>query len=97
MVIEINRNTIERQRKERINANVIKIPGFNSGELGFVKIFSPTIRKAIDKAKLSVVPVLRGCGSGECGCGHTHSIPFKIDGNKSSSFTGIGEKSYYQK
>ena len=21
-----------------------------------------------------------GCGSGECGCGHTHSIPFKIDG-----------------
>jgi len=40
----------------------------------------PAIRKAIDRAKLSVIPVLRGCGSGECGCGHTHSIPFKIDG-----------------
>jgi small subunit ribosomal protein S5 len=40
----------------------------------------PAIRKAIDKAKLSVIPVLRGCGSGECGCGHTHSIPFKIEG-----------------
>lgn len=40
----------------------------------------PAIRKAIDKAKLSVVPVLRGCGSAECGCGHTHSIPFKIEG-----------------
>jgi len=40
----------------------------------------PAIRKAIDKAKLSVVPVLRGCGSKECGCGHTHSIPFKVSG-----------------
>ncbi len=40
----------------------------------------PAIRKAIDKAKLSVVPVLRGCGSSECGCGGTHSIPFKMNG-----------------
>jgi small subunit ribosomal protein S5 len=40
----------------------------------------PAIRKAIDKAKLSVIPILRGCGSKECGCGGTHSIPFKING-----------------
>jgi len=40
----------------------------------------PAIRKAIDKAKLAVIPVLRGCGSKECGCGHTHSIPFRVDG-----------------
>ena len=40
----------------------------------------PAIRKAIDKAKLSVVPVIRGCGSGECGCGGIHSIPFKVKG-----------------
>ena len=40
----------------------------------------PAIRKAIDRAKLSVIPVLRGCGSKECGCGHTHSLPFKVDG-----------------
>ena len=40
----------------------------------------PAIRKAIDKAKLSVIPVLRGCGSKECGCGGNHSIPFKIEG-----------------
>ncbi|MFX1418986.1 MAG: 30S ribosomal protein S5 [Promethearchaeota archaeon] len=40
----------------------------------------PAIRKAIDKAKLSVIPVLRGCGSGECGCGGTHSVPFKVEG-----------------
>ncbi|MFX0025270.1 MAG: 30S ribosomal protein S5 [Candidatus Hermodarchaeota archaeon] len=40
----------------------------------------PAIRKAISKAKLSVIPILRGCGSKECGCGGTHSIPFKING-----------------
>ncbi len=40
----------------------------------------PAIRKAIDRAKLSVVPVLRGCGSKECGCGGSHSIPFKVNG-----------------
>jgi len=40
----------------------------------------PAIRKAIDRAKLSVIPILRGCGSKECGCGHTHSVPFKVDG-----------------
>jgi small subunit ribosomal protein S5 len=40
----------------------------------------PAIRKAIDKAKLSIVPVIRGCGSKECGCGGTHSIPFKVTG-----------------
>jgi small subunit ribosomal protein S5 len=49
----------------------------------------PAIRKAIDKAKLSVVPVLRGCGSGECGCGHTHSIPFKINGKCGSVKIGL--------
>jgi small subunit ribosomal protein S5 len=40
----------------------------------------PAIRKAIDKAKIAVVPVFRGCGSKECGCGGTHSIPFKVQG-----------------
>ncbi len=54
------------------------------GFLGFASSKSrevgPAIRKAIEKAKLSVVPVLRGCGSMECGCGGTHSIPFKVSG-----------------
>ncbi|MBD3196207.1 MAG: 30S ribosomal protein S5 [Candidatus Lokiarchaeota archaeon] len=44
----------------------------------------PAIRKAIDKAKLNVVPILRGCGSKECGCGGTHSIPFRVDGKTGS-------------
>ncbi len=40
----------------------------------------PAIRKAIDKAKLSIIPVIRGCGSAECGCGGIHSIPFRLKG-----------------
>ncbi len=44
------------------------------------KEVGPAIRKAIDRAKLAVVPVLRGCGSIECGCGGNHSIPFKTEG-----------------
>lgn len=57
------------------------------GAEGFIGVSSaksrevgPAIRKAIGKAKLSVIPILRGCGSKECGCGGTHSIPFKVNG-----------------
>ena len=38
----------------------------------------PTIRRAIDRAKLEIVEVYRGCGSWECGCGRSHSLPFQI-------------------
>jgi len=38
----------------------------------------PTIRRAIDRAKLEIVEVYRGCGSWECGCGKSHSLPFQI-------------------
>lgn len=57
------------------------------GAEGFIGVSSaksrevgPAIRKAIGKAKLSVIPIIRGCGSKECGCGGTHSIPFKVNG-----------------
>lgn len=40
----------------------------------------PAIRKAITRAKLSIIPVFQGCGSWECFCGGTHSIPFKVSG-----------------
>jgi len=56
----------------------------SDGYLGFgnarSKEVGPAIRKAIDRAKLAVVPILRGCGSPECGCGGIHSIPFKVKG-----------------
>jgi small subunit ribosomal protein S5 len=44
----------------------------------------PTIRRAIDRAKLTVVEILRGCGSWECGCGRSHTVPFQVHGRSGS-------------
>lgn len=48
------------------------------------KEVGPTIRRAIDRAKLNVVEVLRGCGSWECGCGRPHTVPFQARGRSGS-------------
>lgn len=42
------------------------------------------IEKAIRNAKLSIVPVKRGCGSWECACGEPHSVLVKSDGKYGS-------------
>ena len=44
----------------------------------------PTIRRAIDRAKLEIIEVYRGCGSWECGCGRSHTVPFLIKGRAGS-------------
>jgi small subunit ribosomal protein S5 len=44
----------------------------------------PTIRRAIDRAKLNLIEVFRGCGSWECGCGQSHTVPFAIVGRSGS-------------
>ena len=44
----------------------------------------PTIRRAIDRAKLEIVEVYRGCGSWECGCGRPHTMPFQVQGRAGS-------------
>ena len=44
----------------------------------------PTIRRAIDRAKLEIVEVQRGCGSWECGCGRAHTLPFVAHGRAGS-------------
>lgn len=44
----------------------------------------PTIRRAIDRAKLEIVEVQRGCGSWECGCGRPHTLPFVARGRSGS-------------
>lgn len=42
------------------------------------------VEKAVEKAKLNLIKIRRGCGSWECGCGGDHSIPFKVYGRSSS-------------
>ena len=42
------------------------------------------IEKAMEKAKLNIMPVKKGCGSWECACGEGHSIPLEIEGKRGS-------------
>ena len=48
------------------------------------KEVGPTIRRAIDRAKLEIVEIYRGCGSWECGCGRSHTFPFVVRGRAGS-------------
>ncbi|MHA1647546.1 MAG: 30S ribosomal protein S5 [Promethearchaeota archaeon] len=58
--------------------------GFVGLEISKNKEVGPGIRKAISRAKLSIIPVKRGCGSWECNCGGNHSIPFETTGKMGS-------------
>ncbi len=42
------------------------------------------IEKAIVNAKINVVEIKRGCGSWECGCGRSHTLPFGVMGKSGS-------------
>jgi len=76
----IQKMTASGQRSRFKAVVIVGADGFLGVGASKSKEVGPAIRKAIDKAKLSVVPIMRGCGSGECGCGGTHSIPFKTEG-----------------
>jgi len=43
-----------------------------------------SIEKALNSAKLNIVPVRRGCGSWECACGEPHSILVRSEGKYGS-------------
>jgi len=42
------------------------------------------VAKAIQRAKLNIISVKRGCGSWECGCDKSHSVQFKTKGKAGS-------------
>ncbi|KXB05905.1 hypothetical protein AKJ51_04550 [candidate division MSBL1 archaeon SCGC-AAA382A20] len=46
--------------------------------------FRTAIEKAIEDAKLNIIPIRRGCGSWECECGSPHSLPTEIEGKEGS-------------
>lgn len=76
----VQQMTASGQRSRFKAVVIVGTDGFIGIGAGKSREVGPAIRKAIDKAKLSIIPVLRGCGSKECGCGGTHSVPFKIKG-----------------
>ena len=72
----------------RMRFRVVMSVGNKNGYVGVGeatgKEAGPTIRKAIERAKLNIKEVKRGCGSWECGCGAPHTVPFKVDGDGGS-------------
>ncbi|MGE4274689.1 MAG: 30S ribosomal protein S5 [Candidatus Methanomethylophilaceae archaeon] len=53
------------------------------------KEVGPSIRKAIDNAKLNIIEIKRGCGSWECGCGNPHTLPFEVNGESGSVMVNL--------
>ena len=79
-ILMVQQMTASGQRSKFKAVVLVGTDGFIGTGSAKSREVGPGIRKAIDRAKLSVVPVFRGCGSKECGCGGTHSIPFKVQG-----------------
>lgn len=82
----INISLVQKQTDagEKSRFKAIVAVGNRDGYIGLGSGKASQVRTAIEKAaaaaRLNIVPVRRGCGSWECGCGKTHSIPFKVEG-----------------
>ncbi len=67
---------------ERTRIRTIVVIGDENGHVGVgsgkASQVSDSIAKASRRAKLGMISVRRGCGSWECRCGESHSLPFKV-------------------
>ncbi len=69
-----------RRTKFRVTAVVGNRNGYVGVGVGKASQVAPAIQKAVENAKINIFRVERGCGSWECGCGTSHSVPFKTSG-----------------
>lgn len=82
----ININLVQKQTDagEKSRFKAIVAVGNRDGYIGLGSGKASQVRNAIEKAaadaRLKILPVRRGCGSWECGCGRLHSVPFQIEG-----------------
>ncbi|MFO7872707.1 MAG: 30S ribosomal protein S5 [Candidatus Undinarchaeales archaeon] len=51
---------------------------------GTAKEYGGAIEGALRNAKLNVINITMGCGSWDCGCGETHSVPVETKGKAGS-------------
>lgn len=69
---------------EKSRFRAVVVVGNGDGYIGIGDGKAKQVRIAIDKAtvqaKLNTIPVRRGCGSWECACNHSHSLPFRVKG-----------------
>ena len=83
-VIDINLVQKQTDAGEKSRFKAIVAVGNRDGYIGLGAGKAGQVRNAIEKAaadaRLNIVPVRRGCGSWECGCGKLHSVPFQIKG-----------------
>ncbi len=77
----------------RTRFSITVVVGNSDGYVGLGsargKEVGPTIKKAIDNAKLNMIELIRGCGSWECGCRTPHSLPFKVIGKSGSTIVTL--------
>ena len=87
-VLDVNMVQRMTDSGRRVKFSITVVVGNRDGFVGIGqfkgKEVGPSIRKAINNAKLNIIEVKRGCGSWECGCGTTHTIPFQVRGKASS-------------
>jgi len=82
----ININLVQKQTDagEKSRFKAIVAVGNRDGYIGLGSGKTSQVRAAIEKAavdaRLNIVPVRRGCGSWECGCGRPHSVQFLVEG-----------------
>src|SRR5436853_6103822 len=87
-VLDVNMVQRMTDSGRRVNFVITCIAGNKDGFAGLGRArgreVGPSIRRAIDNAKLNMIEIKRGCGSWECGCGRAHSLPFRVTGSSGS-------------
>ena len=87
-VIDLNMVQRMTDSGRRVRFAVTCIVGNGDGFIGIGrakgKEVGPSIKKAIDNAKLNMIEIKRGCGSWQCGCGQPHTLPFEVTGSTGS-------------
>jgi small subunit ribosomal protein S5 len=88
-VLDVNMVQRMTDSGRRVRFSITVAVGNQNGFVGLGqfegKEVGPSIRKAIDVAKLHIIEVRRGCGSWECGCYTPHSTPIEIVGRSGST------------
>jgi len=88
-VLDVNMVQRMTDSGRRVRFSITVTVGNENGFVGLGqfegKEVGPSIRKAIDAAKLRIIEVRRGCGSWECGCYTPHSLPLTILGKSGST------------
>jgi len=87
-VLDINLVQKQTDAGEKTSFKSVVVVGNYDGFVGLGVGVARQVRAAIEKgilnAKLNITPVRRGCGSWECDCGGTHSLPYKVVGKSGS-------------